>query len=136
MGNITNYWKMLGDEQQTVTKEVQQHIDEPGRVPTQHTLQNALNAGEEGCEFASCACMVFIIVVQDREDLGGGYHVQLTALGQVYHKFFEDPLTKIDEVEKWLDANAPYTAYSPVWVPLPTYDSHKHEAEYLKKLWP
>jgi hypothetical protein len=133
MSNITNYWNSPTDEQHTITKEVKQQAktQQPGQMPTRVTLENALNTGEDGMEFAICACMLFIIVVQDRGDLGGGYGVQLTAIGHIRNEYFDT----LDVVESWLDANAPYTKHSPVWVPVPVYNPHKDEMEALKKLW-
>jgi hypothetical protein len=135
MNNLTDYWNIPASEQQTVTDDVKQQAkaQEPGQIPTQVTLVNALNTSENGMEFAVCASMLFIIIVQDREDLGGGYGVTVTALGQIHTERFQTDL--IESVEAWLAENTPYTTGSSVWVPLPVYNSHENETEYLDKLW-
>jgi hypothetical protein len=129
MSDLPNFWNMPADDQQ-------EHVNmqTPGQLPAQCTLQNALNTGEYGCELAACATLLFIIVVQDRSGLDNGYGVQVTALGQIFTKHFD--FDELEEVETWLETYAPYTKHTPVWVPLPMYDSNKHETEYLNKLWP
>lgn len=93
-------------------------------------LEDALNAGEHGCELAACASGLFITIVQDRYELGGGYGVQVIALDKLINKHFNT----IEQVETYLSEATPYKANSPVWVPLPAYNSSVSETDYLKKI--
>jgi len=99
-------------------------------LPTRHTLIDALNTGEYGCELAVCASGLFILIVQDRYELGGGYGVQVIALNRLINKH----CNTMEQVEQYLSEIAPYKASSAVWVPLPAYNSGVMETDYLKKI--
>lgn len=99
-------------------------------LPTHYTLIDALNAGEYGCELAVCASGLFIMVVQDRHELGGGYGIQVIALDRLINKFFNT----IEQVEGYLVENTPYELHSTVWLPLPAYSSHALETDFLKRI--
>jgi len=73
-------------------------------LPTRHTLIDALNTGEYGCELAVCASGLFILIVQDRYELGGGYGVQVIALNRLINKH----CNTMEQVEQYLSEIAPY----------------------------
>lgn len=98
----------------------------PGPLPVQMTLLDAL---EYETEFAVCASMLFIRIVQDRYEIGGGYGLSIVALDWFETRHFET----LEQVENYLAEYTPYTQGARVWVPLPTYASHASEVEYLKK---
>lgn len=99
-------------------------------LPMRYTLIDAMNAGEYGCELAVCASGLFIVIVQDRYELGGGYGVQVIALDKLINKHCDT----IEQVETYLSEVAPYKANSAVWVSLPAYNSSVSETDYLKKI--
>lgn len=99
-------------------------------LPMRYTLIDALNAGEYGCELAVCASGLFIMIVQDRYELGGGYGVQVIALDKLMNKHCDT----IEQVEACLSEVTPYQTNSAVWVPLPAYNSGVSETDYLKRI--
>lgn len=133
MDNLTQYWTLPATDQQTVTKGVQTQaaIQQSGQEPVRSTLSNAL---EVGWERVICASSLFIMIVQDCADLGGGYGLQIVALDKLVNKHFNT----FDEIEPYLTKNTPYTKGSPVWMPLPnytTYHSGTRETDFILKLW-
>lgn len=115
MPELTQSWTLPSTEQAK------------GQIPVQSTLQNTLDTD---IELAVCASELFIMIVQNRIDLGGGYGVQVIALDKLITRHIDT----LAEVEAYLDENAPYTAHAPVWMPLPAFLSHKHEIELLNKI--
>lgn len=119
MDNFTEYWGLPASEQQ---KFIEPHkVQQPG-MPTQYTLAEVFNTDVE-YELAMCASGLFIMIVQDRGDLGGGYGLQVLALGKCVQRHFE---TK-EAVEAWLTKKCPYVAGIAAWVPLPCFYSKMHE---------
>jgi hypothetical protein len=129
---ITEFWHMPVSEQQSVKDRVAQEAkaQESGQLPTQVTLANAFDPGNE---LAVCSSSLFIIIVQDCSELGGGWRVQIIALNQLINKHFDYP-ANLEQVEAYLAEVAPYNKNAPVWVPLPVYRSGKSEIEYLKHI--
>lgn len=124
MDNFSDYWGLVPHEQETYVEKRGAQTQEEG-IPTQYTLTGVYD--EVDIELAMCASGLFIMIVQDRCELGGGYGLQALALGKYVQRHFE---TK-EAVEAYLEARCAYKSGSTVWIPLPNYHSYMDET----KIW-
>lgn len=99
-----------------------------GHQVTRYTIADVF---EFEVELAVYASSLFIAVVQDRSDLGGGYGVRIIALDQLINKQFDD----LEQVEDYLAEAIPYKKHSDLWIPLPSvHFPGKSGIDYLKQL--
>jgi hypothetical protein len=89
------------------------------------------DAFEFELELAVYASSLFIAVVQDRFELGGGYGLQIIALDTLINKHFDE----LEQVEDYLAEAIPYKKHSDLWIPLPSvHFPGKSGIAYLKRL--
>ena len=122
MTNFNQYWALPVNERQAISEQHPEQETSQPVIPTRYTLADTFEAE---VELVVCASGLFIMIVQDRGDLGGGYGLQVLALGKCVQRHFET----LEDVEAWLTAKCPYVAGIAAWVPLPCYYSRMHETE-------
>lgn len=124
MDNFFDYWGLPPQERESFREKRRAQTQEEG-IPTQYTLTGVYD--EVDIELAMCASGLFIMIVQNRCELGGGYGLQVLALGKYVQRHYET----IEAVEAYLEARCAYKSGSTVWIPLPNYHSHMDET----KIW-
>ena len=126
MDKITRYWISDPSFQKDMKQQVHEKPEEPA-APQTMTLAQAMDLEYE---LAVCASALFIMIVHNQADLGGGYIVQIIALGALGNKH----LWKLSEVESFLAEHTPYVADSKVWVPIPAFSTKVNESDLLLKI--